>query len=92
VQAAPDPGTVVVRSHAQGRWAVIEVSDSGPGFSEEALARAFSPFFTTRADGTGLGLSIVKRIMEEHGGEVGACNPATGGACVWCRLPLCETA
>jgi len=92
VQAAPNPGTVVVRSSAQGRWAVIEVSDSGPGFSEEALARAFSPFFTTRADGTGLGLTIVKRIIEEHGGDVGARNSASGGACVWCRLPLCEAA
>ena len=92
VQAAPNGGTVLVRSSAQGRWAVIEVSDSGPGFSEEALVRAFSPFFTTRADGTGLGLTIVKRIIEEHGGEVGARNPASGGACVWCRLPQSEAA
>src|SRR5262249_1158439 len=92
VQAAPNPGTVVVRAFAQDRWGVIEVSDSGPGFSAEALTRAFSPFFTTRADGTGLGLTIVKRIVEEHGGEVGARNPASGGGCVWCRLPLCEAA
>ena len=92
VQAVPDPGTVVVRLSAQGRWAVIEVTDSGPGFSEEALARAFAPFFTTKADGTGLGLTIVKRIIEEHGGEVGARNRAGNGACVWCRLPRGEGA
>jgi signal transduction histidine kinase len=92
VQAVPDPGTVVVRACAQGRWAMIEISDSGPGFSDEALARAFSPFFTTRADGTGLGLAIVKRIIEEHGGDVGARNRASGGACVWCRLPQSEAA
>jgi two-component system, NtrC family, sensor histidine kinase HydH len=92
VQAAPNPGSVVVRSSAQGRWAVIEVSDSGPGFSEDALARAFSPFFTTRPDGTGLGLTIVKRIIEEHGGDVGARNPPGGGACVWCRLPQAAVA
>jgi len=92
VQAASKPGSVVVRSYAQGRWGVIEVSDSGPGFSEEALSRAFSPFFTTREDGTGLGLTIVKRIVQEHGGDVGARNPTSGGACVWCRLPLCEIA
>jgi len=92
VQAVPGPGRVVVRFSAEGRWALIEVTDSGPGFSEEALARAFSPFFTTRTDGTGLGLTIVKRIIEEHGGEVGARNRASGGACVWCRLPQSEAA
>jgi two-component system, NtrC family, sensor histidine kinase HydH len=92
VQAVADPGTVVVRAFAEGRWAVIEVLDSGPGFSEDALSRAFSPFFTTRADGTGLGLAIVKRIIEEHGGEVGARNFAGGGACVWCRLPRSQVA
>ncbi len=92
VQAAPDPGTVRVGWRAEAPWAVLEVSDSGPGFSPEALARAFSPFFTTKADGTGLGLAIVKRIVEEHGGDVGARNLAQGGACVWVRLPLQEDA
>jgi signal transduction histidine kinase len=92
VLASPDPGRVAVHSDARGPWAVIEVSDSGPGFSEEALARAFSPFFTTRPDGTGLGLAIVKRIVEEHGGDVGVQNRDGGGASVWCRLPLREGA
>jgi signal transduction histidine kinase len=88
VQATSNPGVVGVRWFADGTWAVLEVSDSGVGFDREALARAFSPFFTTRADGTGLGLAIVKRIVEEHGGDVGARNLDGGGACVWCRLPL----
>jgi len=87
VQAASRPGRVVVRWAADPPWAVIEVTDSGPGFTPDALARAFSPFFTTRMDGTGLGLAITKRIVEEQGGSVGARNLAAGGACVWLLLP-----
>jgi two-component system sensor histidine kinase HydH len=66
---------------------VVEVADDGPGFTPDALARAFSPFFTTKTDGTGLGLAIVKRIAEEHGGDVGIRSEPGAGACVWCRLP-----
>jgi signal transduction histidine kinase len=88
VQAASKPGRVAVRCYAEPPWAVIEVTDTGPGFTPEALGRAFSPFFTTKPDGTGLGLTIAKRIVEEQGGEVGARNLDGGGAAVWLRLPL----
>ncbi len=88
VQAASKPGRVAVRWYPSPPWAVIEVEDSGAGFTSEALERAFSPFFTTKAEGMGLGLAIVKRLVEEQGGEVGARNVAAGGACVWVRLPL----
>src|SRR6185436_3999609 len=60
VQASPPGSRVLVRWQAEPRWAVIEVRDAGPGFSAEALERAFSPFFTTKPDGTGLGLVITK--------------------------------
>jgi len=88
VQAASKPGRVAVRWFPAPPWAVIEVEDSGSGFTPEALDRAFSPFFTTKPEGVGLGLAIVKRLVEEQGGEVGARNVAAGGACVWVRLPL----
>jgi signal transduction histidine kinase len=71
---------------------VIAVEDTGPGFAADVLPRVFSPFVTTKADGTGLGLAIVKRMVEEHGGTVGAENRRAGGARVWVRLPAREDA
>ncbi len=47
--------------------AQLRVEDEGPGIPEEARARLFDAFFTTRSQGTGIGLAVVKRIADEHG-------------------------
>ena len=41
----------------------VEISDSGPGITEEQLAQLFTPFFTTKPAGTGLGLVLCQRIV-----------------------------
>lgn len=87
LQAMGGPGRLGVRCYRDDGWGVVEVTDTGPGFSAEALARPFSAFSTTKPDGAGLGLAISKRIVEEHGGALGADNAAGGGACVRIRLP-----
>ena len=46
------------------------VSDTGAGMDAEALARAFEPYFSTKATGTGLGLTIAKRNVELNGGTI----------------------
>jgi signal transduction histidine kinase len=70
-----EPGeAVVIRAHAEGSAAVIEVADGGRGIPADALARIFDRF--ARADparsrvsgGVGLGLSIVDAIAKGHGG------------------------
>lgn len=58
----------------------LTVSDNGPGFSPQVLARVFEPYVTTKASGTGLGLAIVKKIVEEHGGRIDIANQREGGA------------
>lgn len=83
LDAIDDGGEVVVRTSlegAEGKRALIEVSDDGPGIPEDNLDRLFKPFFTTRAHGTGLGLAIVRKIVEYHGGRVWAANRNGGGA------------
>lgn len=59
-------------------WAVLRISDTGPGVSADVVARMFNPFFTTRAAGTGLGLAIVHRIIDAHAGRIQVRNNADG--------------
>lgn len=48
----------------------FSISDTGCGFSERILKRAFEPYVTTKPKGTGLGLAVVKKIMDEHGARI----------------------
>ena len=58
----------------------LAVTDSGYGFTEEALAHLFEPFFTTKqpGEGLGLGLTISRDILRDFGGDLLA-GPAPGG-------------
>ena len=51
------------------------------------MKRAFEPYVTTKPKGTGLGLVIVKKIVEDHGGDVTIVNVAPRGARVTIILP-----
>ncbi len=48
----------------------ILIKDFGTGMSPEIAERIFDPYYTTKKRGMGLGLSIVKRIIEDHNGEI----------------------
>jgi PAS domain S-box-containing protein len=52
----------------------IRVIDQGPGIPEEALARLYEPFFSTKQDGMGMGLNICRSIIESHHGRLWAQN------------------
>jgi signal transduction histidine kinase len=51
---------------------LVSVTDAGPGLPGERPERVFEAFFTTKPHGTGTGLSISRRIIESHGGRLGA--------------------
>jgi signal transduction histidine kinase len=85
--AMPTGGELVITCH-EGRYGLeLEVADSGPGLDDEALTRAFEPYFTTKPNCAGLGLAVARRIAEAHGGEVLAANCPEGGAAFTLRIP-----
>jgi signal transduction histidine kinase len=65
----------------------IEVDDTGRGLPADLGPRIFEPFVSSHEAGLGLGLSICKRILEAHGGKIGACNLPQGGARFTAWLP-----
>jgi PAS domain S-box-containing protein len=75
---------------APGRFAVLEVSDTGTGMDEATMARAFEPFFTTKSmhEGTGMGLSIVHGIATQSGGTVTLSSVMGEGTTVRAYFPL----
>ncbi|MDP1759415.1 MAG: ATP-binding protein, partial [Thermodesulfovibrionales bacterium] len=70
VQALAIHGTITMKTYTEAKYAVIEISDTGPGIDEKDLPFIFNPFYTTKLSGTGLGLAITKRIIEEHKGKI----------------------
>ncbi len=88
---AGQPGAEVMlrtRRSDSGQWVRLVVIDSGPGFAENILKRAFEPYVTTKAKGTGLGLAVVKKIMDEHGGRVDLANRMTEGRVIGAQVSL----
>jgi signal transduction histidine kinase len=72
-RAARDPGRDQIRitGRREGAVVVIEVSDTGPGFSDKARAHLFEAFQgSTRPGGAGLGLAIAAELVRAHGGEI----------------------
>ena len=69
--------------------AVVEISDTGSGMSQEVIHRIFEPFFTTKpiGAGTGLGLAICHGIVTALGGEIDVESVVGRGSTFRVRLP-----
>lgn len=66
----------------------LAVEDDGPGLSEEAREKLFTPFFTTKPQGTGLGLIIVRKIVSAHRGTFSLEDAPSGGVRAIVELPV----
>ena len=69
-------------------YAIVRVSDTGPGIPAESLDRLFYPFFTTKPNGSGVGLSIAKKIVDSHRGLVDVQSCVGSGSTFTVRLPM----
>ena len=92
LDAMPAGGTLRIAATGEAAEVVLEVSDTGAGIPEAALASVFDPFFTTRQEGTGLGLSIAKRYVEQNGGRLEIESRTGRGTTVRIRLPGADVA
>jgi signal transduction histidine kinase len=88
-RAPNDPARDQIRitGRREGAVVVIEVADTGPGFSEQARAKLFQPFQgSTRSGGAGLGLVIAEELVKAHGGEITLVD-GTIGATFHVKIP-----
>jgi len=77
-----------------GRFAVLNVSDTGSGMTDAVKIHLFEPFFTTKAEGkgTGLGLSMVYGIVKKAGGFITVYSEPGMGTSFRIHIPVAESA
>jgi len=87
----PIPGAVLLIP--PGRYAVIDVRDTGPGIPPDALAQVFEPFYSTRREKgrAGLGLAAVYGIVASHQGGIAVDAVPEGGTRVRVFFPCATT-
>ncbi len=93
LHAMPGRGTLTIAAYlaagADGTSAVIvDITDTGVGMDQEALAKIFEPYFSTKATGTGLGLTIAKRNVELNGGTINVESARGAGTTVRMTIPV----
>jgi PAS domain S-box-containing protein len=99
VKYTPEGGNIRLAVEVEGGQAVVRVADTGIGIPADLLPKIFDLF--TQGDrsldrsegGLGIGLTLVRRLVELHGGAVGAHSEGSGrGSELVIRLPLLDAA
>lgn len=89
LEAVGESGTITVNSSLDQAGNIqVRIADSGKGFDEEGLQKAFQPFYTTKSKGCGLGLAITKRLVEQHDGRIELTSTKGEGSVFTITLPL----
>ena len=94
VKYSPEGGTVTLTSRAEGRYALVSVTDTGIGIPQDEIGHVFERFRRVRSGaaqsipGTGLGLTIVKQIVEMHGGKIWVESAVGHGSSFHFTIPL----
>ncbi len=86
----PPSGRITVNVEAQGKIAILRVTDNGSGIPADVRERLFEPFWSSRREGrgAGLGLAVVYAVVQQHGGEILVDSAPGQGTCMTLRFPL----
>ena len=96
IRYSPEHSAVGVGLRERDGFALISVTDQGPGISAEEQERVFERFYrvdsarSRQTGGTGLGLSIVKHVLANHGGEVSLWSQEGQGSTFTLRIPTLD--
>ncbi len=88
VDAMDGSGELSVNTEIVDDKAVVKLTDSGKGISNDVLEKIFEPFYSTKDKGTGLGLAIVFNIIKKHDGTITVDSEEGKGTCFTIILPL----
>lgn len=90
LEAVGNGGHVWLRTHCDGQWVILEVTDDGPGMPQDVLSRIFTPFFTTKEPGRGmgLGLAISHQLVTNVGGDISVESRVDYGTTFRVHLPI----
>jgi nitrogen fixation/metabolism regulation signal transduction histidine kinase len=83
--------TIATQWNAETQRVRLVISDTGAGFPEYILKRAFEPYVTSKSHGTGLGLAVVKKIADEHNARIDISNRVTDGVAQGAQVSLSFT-
>jgi signal transduction histidine kinase len=93
LEAMPGGGEVRIAASVQDGWAMVQVTDNGPGISPEIRSRLFQPFVSAgKRNGLGLGLALSRQTVLDHGGDMWVESEPGHGATFCFRLPGAQVA
>lgn len=88
LDVSPKDGSIDITAEKKENFFIMTFRDYGEGFPFQDKERIFDLFYTTKESGFGIGLAVVKRIIDEHQGEIHAQSWAGQGSLFTVILPL----
>ncbi len=85
-EAMAGHGRLTITGRTDGTHIEVEVTDTGPGMSDDQITRVTEPFFTTKSHGLGLGLSLSRSLLERNQGELRVISEPGSGSTFVVRL------